>query len=330
MRYVIAVDGGQSSTLALVATDDGRILGYGRGGASNHIHEPGGIERLTKALHDSIGGALQDANLRADVIDAACLGLSGGPLIALEIGRWLLPAAQITVHKDLVTAWAGAGLGQPGVIIIAGTGAAAYGRLADEREVRAGGWGYLMGDEGSAYDIGIAALKAAACASDGRGPLTALSERIPAHLAVDNLRAVHGLIYSEQISRPQIAGLAAVVGQAAHDGDGVARSLLAQAGEHLGRAAAAVIEALDMAEDGLPVYVTGGVFAAGDYVLGPLRVVVESVSPASTVSAARYPQVVGALLLALAALDIEPQTGVLQQIESTLPHDALDKHAKRE
>jgi hypothetical protein len=110
--------------------------------------------------------------------------MTGVSALASEIAQAMLPQAQVLVHHDSITALAGASVGQPGVIVIAGTGAVAYGQLADGRSFRSGGWGYLMGDEGSGYDLGIGALRAITQASDGRGTSTCLIEMIPQYFAL--------------------------------------------------------------------------------------------------------------------------------------------------
>ncbi len=324
---IVAVDGGQSSTLALVATSSGQILGTGWGGPSNHIHEPGGVERLQSALHESISSALQSAGQMADRVDYVCLGMSGVTPLAGEIVQALVPSAQLLVHHDAVTALAGASIGQSGVIVIAGTGAVAYGQLADGRSARSGGWGYIMGDEGSGYDIGCGALRAATQASDGRGRSTLLIERIPQHFGVTDLRAVHRGIYSYQITRPQIASLASLVAIGARDGDAVAQELLHMAGQHLATAALAVIEKLEMLESGMAVYTTGGVFGAGEFVLAPFREALHSRSPASTVRDAAFSPIIGALLLALKAAGTALDDEVLRTIRGSAPEAAISKQA---
>src|SRR5258706_8049587 len=208
---VVAVDGGQSSTLALVATTAGQILGAGSAGPSNHFHEPGGPERLEGALRQSITGALQSADATTDQVKYVCLGMTGSKDQARQITEQILPSAAVQSHWDMVTALAGASLTRPGVVVIAGTGSIAYGRREDGRDARAGGWGYLMGDEGSGYAIGRAALQAAAHAADGRGASTRLLEAIPAYFKVHTFDDVRNTIYGATVTRPQIAGLAAVV-----------------------------------------------------------------------------------------------------------------------
>ena len=327
-EFVLAVDGGASSTLALVAKLDGRILGSGLAGPSNHVYEAGGMERLTSALHGSIRSALAAAEVPAEAIVSACLGMTGGALEAVPIAQALLPAATLHSHHDTVTALAGASCARPGVVVIAGTGSIAYGRLDDGREARAGGWGYLMGDEGSGYDIGRHALRAVTQASDGRGPATRLSKTILAHYGLADLWAVHRAIYTGAIDRPALAGLTAIVAEAAGAGDGVALDLLAAAGRDLARAALAVIQALDQTAAGLAVYVTGGVFRAEELVLASFRKTLHARSPGSRIEAAAFSPVVGGLLLALQAAGRDIDDPLLAAIRATLPGAALAKQER--
>jgi N-acetylglucosamine kinase-like BadF-type ATPase len=233
------------------------------------------------------------------------------------------------VYQDVVTALAGASVAQPGVIVIAGTGSVAYGKLADGRSALAGGWGYIMGDEGSAYQIGLAALGAACRASDKRGPATTLLEHIPARLERSTLREVHKGIYSHAIMRPQIAGLAAVVGAAARDdNDTIAQAILTRAGRDLADAAIAVIEALNMVDTGMSVYTTGGVFHAGEFVLAPFRerIAARSSASASAVHEAAYSPVIGALFLAIQSAGTTLTDDVTQAIRDSAPKAAISKH----
>ncbi len=125
-RLILAVDGGQSSTLSMVATSDGTILGTGLAGPSNHVHQPGGLARLDNALRQSISAALQAAGCTADDVSHACLGMTGAVVETSTIVPQILPGAHIRVHHDMVTALAGASLAQSGVVVIAGTGSIGY------------------------------------------------------------------------------------------------------------------------------------------------------------------------------------------------------------
>jgi N-acetylglucosamine kinase-like BadF-type ATPase len=160
MRLILGVDGGQTSTAALLATSEGEIVGVGAGGEANHIHEPGGMERMERSLRDAVSGAFAHAGISPLAVESACFGMTGGAEHVPPVAAKFLAARTLTAYHDVVTALAGASLAQAGVVVIAGTGAIAYGRADDGREAKADGWGYLMGDAGSAYDIGFQALPA--------------------------------------------------------------------------------------------------------------------------------------------------------------------------
>ena len=324
-NLVVAVDGGQSSTLALVATRAGHIVGVGLGGPANHIHEPGARQRLATALEAAITAALRVAQADPSDVHRTCLGLSGGAKIAAELAQPLLPHSTIRVEHDFVTALAGASLAQPGIIVIAGTGSVAYGQNGAGESARAGGWGYIMGDEGSAYDIGRAALQAVCRASDGRGPETQLGELITEQFGTSSLAIIHQQIYSGEWTRPQIAALARAVAVAAKSGDGVAQQLIANAGKELALAAIAVAQRLNF--DDAIVYGTGGVFRAGEMLRKSFLQELLSQPRASklTFEIAQFGPIVGSLLLALqdGSGAVEPQ--VIDAMRQTMPPEAVNK-----
>ena len=323
MPLVIAVDGGQSSTLALVASTDGRIRGEGSAGASNHFHEPGGPERLYAALDQSINGALHSANASQRDVVAVCLGMTGADAEAAKIVKEMFQAAQVEAFHDTVTAWAGASLGEPGVVVIGGTGSVAYGQTANGGSARAGGWGYLLGDEGSAYDIGCAALKAMCYEADGRGPTTRLSSQILAHLKLSDIMALRHAVYAGAVTRPQIAGLASLVGTAARTGDPVANALLQSAGQQLALIALAVMDKLG--DFTLPIFTTGGVFRAGKPLLSAFESTIHSRSPQATIYPAAFSPVVGALFLAFKGAGVTIDDPLVEKVRESLPPGAISK-----
>jgi N-acetylglucosamine kinase-like BadF-type ATPase len=325
---VLGVDGGQSSTLAMIAAPNGEILGTGLAGPANHIHEPGGRQRLEKALSQAVTLAIQDADCDAAQVRYACLGMTGGAEFARQIVSRRLPNAQVVAYDDMVTALAGGSIAQAGMVVVAGTGSVAYGRLDDGREARAGGWGYLIGDEGSAYDLGRRALQAASRAVDGRGQPTALVQAIPPYFQRSTFADVRDVVYTPAVTRSRIAGLARVVTEGAQQGDAVCVSLLAGAGQALAQMALAVIGRLEQTETGMNVYLSGGVFQAADLVIGPLQETLQASSPASRVQKARYSPAVGALFLALESAGISLDDDVLKRLEASMPNVALSKETE--
>jgi len=228
----------------------------------------------------------------------------------------------VTVHHliaepDMITAHAGAFGGGPGVIVIAGTGSIAYGKDAAGQQARAGGWGYAMGDEGSGYDLGRQALVAAARMEDGRGPKTSLRAALLNHLQLNSLWEVRTALYGETIRRPQMAGLAPLVFQACQQGDEAALRIVDQAAGDLAQLAAAVLGRLRWEEPPLLAPV-GGVFQAGESIMDPFQTKLQGHYPGARVVPARYPPVIGALLLAYRAGQVRIEAGQLESVKQKI------------
>ena len=223
----LGADGGQTRSIAVLADREGRMLGIGRSGACNHFDEPGGDARFRSALKEIIDGAFADAgrSMKESLV-AACLGLTGAWDHAPAVVRALLPVERLIAVEDTVTAQAGAFAGEAGIVVISGTGSVAYGRDEAGNSARVGGWGHLMGDEGSAHDIGQQALRAAAQAFDGRGPDTLLLDRIPEYFGLLDLQAVQEALYTGRLSRVDVARLAKVTAGAASEQDTVACAVI--------------------------------------------------------------------------------------------------------
>lgn len=322
---ILGVDGGQSSTIAVLVNTDGTVLGVGQGGPSNHIHEPGGIERMSRALREAVFSALQVADAEPIQISSACFGMTGGVEYVPEIAQAFLPVSRVVAYHDVHTALIGASRNNAGVIVISGTGAIAYGRTPDGRESRADGMGYLMGDEGSAYWIGLQALRAVARAQDGRGASTYLQEDLLLALNLPDFSHLHQALYSQTITRPAIATLARQVYCTAKAGDSIAQEILVQAGRCLAWSAATVLRRLESTTP-LNVYTSGGVFRAGGWVLDTFSKELHEVFSQQQIRPPAYPQVVGAILGAYQqAYNELPPLHFFAQLEKTMPVGLLDK-----
>lgn len=321
---LVAVDGGQTATKALVARLDGEVLAAGRGGPSDHFHGPDGVERNRRAIHGAVQAALDAAGAAPGEVAAIGLGLTGAPTggnqdpVITQIVREILPTAAFSVVADYVTNLAGAARGGPGVVLIAGGGAISYGVTAAGRTALAGGFGYLLGDEGSAFDIGLRAIAAACRAEDRRGQQTSLHCLVCQHFDIPTMRAITRVVYRAGFPREQISLLAPAVSTAAQDGDGVARGILAAAGEELATTALGVIRQLFQDGDHVDVYLTGGVFNAGELLLAPFREVLHGGWPSAEAKAPEFPPVVGGLILAAHAAGQETDAQWFAQVRATL------------
>jgi N-acetylglucosamine kinase-like BadF-type ATPase len=242
MGYFLGVDGGQSSTKSIIGDSSGAILGQGVSGPCNHVKSGDGRTKFVNALVSSVGQALEQAGLpiHQRQFDAACLGFSGGPADKESIVRELIWAYHLTVTTDAHAALYGATSASPGIIVISGTGSIALGRNDQLRTARAGGWGYIFGDEGSAFDIARQALRAILRHQEGWGPPTALtSTLLEATQTADANQLMHAF-YTDEYPRSRVATFARLVDHVASHGDPVATQILNQAARDLHTFVAAV------------------------------------------------------------------------------------------
>ncbi len=264
-EFLLGIDGGGSKTVALLANADLHILGRGIAGPSNY--QGIGADAACAALDAAIAAAFADAHLAPQPVVALCLGLAGmdrpedRELFAGWAGR-ALPRARVTFVNDAELVLAAGTPAGWGVALICGTGSIAIGRDAAGRRVRAGGWGYLLGDEGSGYAIGLAALRAIMRAEDGRGPRTALTQAILAQWELPAPAALIPKVYREQLRPGEIATLAALVDAAAASGDEAAIEILSEAGLELALATGAVIRRLALPSPA-PCALAGSVIVKG-------------------------------------------------------------------
>ncbi|MFB3829014.1 MAG: N-acetylglucosamine kinase [Bryobacteraceae bacterium] len=262
MRLFLGVDGGQSSTTALIGAEDGRVLGAGSGGPCNHAGAEEGRGKLARAVADSVGEACARARLDPAAVEfeAACFGMSGGPEDKGEILAAILRARKVIVTNDAVIALSGAAAGAPGIITIAGTGSIAFGRNAQGRTMRAGGWGYIYGDEGGGFDIARQALRAALRFEEGWGPETALRGAFLEAVGTKDANGILHLFYTPEWPRSRVARLAPLVDRLAEAGDTAAREVLERAAAELAGLAAAVRRELWKPGEPVRVAYIGGVF----------------------------------------------------------------------
>ena len=321
-RVAIGIDGGGTSTRAVIVGTDGAQLGSGSGGPSNY--QAVGIERCHQSILEAIESAWKDSALPRRPADSIFLGMAG---VVSEFDRGVIrdivsriePDAIVEVDHDLRPALAsGVGSGE-GIVLIAGTGSSCYGRNADGKSWRSGGWGHLLDDNGGGYRLGLDGLVAVVRAADGRAPATSLASTLPAALGIDAiddiLHAVH-----HRSSRSDIAALAPLVLHAAEQGDTVATSIVEQGAHELALMVRAVDAALQWESRPVAVVCSGSLFRNAYY-----RKVVES-EVARQVDGVRLiePEITPAMAGARLALE------VLNRAQSIYHKDTKDTKEHKE
>jgi N-acetylglucosamine kinase-like BadF-type ATPase len=259
MRIYLGIDGGQSSTTAVVGDETGRVLGEGHAGPCNHVAEPERRGRFFAAIGDSVREAARQAGV-AEQFAAVCAGFSGGAADKDALTRELIRAEHYLITNDAHVALTGATGGGPGIIVIAGTGSIAYGRNGAGESVRAGGWGYVFGDEGGAFDLVRQGLRAALREGEGWGQHTSLRNALMEATGVESMNELLHRFYSPDYPRERVAQLAPLVEQAAIAGDAVALAILDNAAQALSVLAAAVRRQLFPEANPPTIHYIGGVF----------------------------------------------------------------------
>lgn len=296
--FLLGLDGGGTQTRAIAADLTGNISGSGTSGACNlaAVSPP---EALTNALA-AADMALKKAGAARAQIVSVYAGVAGWSYAdrRTQFTQGLqaaFPNAQVAVEPDYAIALAGATGGGPGVIVIAGTGSAAYGENAAGETHRTGAYGYLIDDSGSGYGVGRGALAAALAAADGTGPATMLTERVLSALGLASLAEIVPGVYGGGISRVQVAGLSRVVAAAAADGDPVSRALLMRAGGTLALLVQGVTHRLfTNTPEPFPVVQIGGLWSAGDALTDVFARSLRRFAPSAVIIAPQHSPVEGA------------------------------------
>jgi N-acetylglucosamine kinase-like BadF-type ATPase len=297
----LGIDGGGTKTMAVLLDERCHEIARVLSGSSN-VHSVG-LAATETSLREAIRQILIAGGVKAVDVTAVGLGLAGAARpedrqVVRELLARIAPFRNVIVTHDAEAALVGSIGRRQGALLIAGTGAMAYGVNARGESRRADGWGYRLGDEGSAHWIGLEGLRALVRAHDGRGPGTALADRLLSHLDLPNTDALVTRIYASDVGVPQVAALAPLVSEAARVGDPVAQGILREAGQRLGETLCAVVCGLGMSDQTFEVVLLGGVLRARDLVWQTVVAALSEVAPQASVVEPRHDAAVGAALLA--------------------------------
>jgi N-acetylglucosamine kinase-like BadF-type ATPase len=252
---VVGMDAGGTKTRAFAVTRAGEIVGRGAGGGANLLSSPDPQGSIAAALREALAGRIPDA------VVLSCAGgereadrTKGRAILASLLG----PEVAVEVTHDAKAALYAGNAAGCGVVLISGTGSIAYGRNDQGSEARCGGWGYLVGDEGSAVWIGQEGLRAATYDHDGRGSPTTISRHLFEDLGVTDFNGVLPLLYGRPHPSPAILAATRAVARAFAESDGIAVNIVQRGARLLAGMAATVAHELLL--EGGPVYLAGGAF----------------------------------------------------------------------
>jgi N-acetylglucosamine kinase-like BadF-type ATPase len=265
--WIISVDGGGTSTEVVLADIHGTPVGEGHSGPSNA--KAVGVEAAMKSLDDGIKAAFESAGLAPEPVAVASLGLAGFDRDEDReiLSKWADGGSVVQIGKLILTndgqlvLAAGTSEGW-GVGIIGGTGSIAVGKSPSGEFARAGGWGHLIGDEGSAYKLVMDTLRFIAKSVDGRMPREAtsqiLNQKVMHALGLtDDPNGIVSVIYQPEYDRARLASLAPSVIEAIRAEPRLIPVLLKPAGIELAEAALSVARKLQIPAGKLPVGLAG-------------------------------------------------------------------------
>jgi N-acetylglucosamine kinase-like BadF-type ATPase len=300
--HVLGIDVGGSKTVCLLADDDERVIAEGREEGANL--QGAGELALEKVLHSVMDRTLEGTGI---VPAAICLGIAGVDRATDEgvvrsiMGRIGFKARIIIVNDALIALQAGV-RDEPGIVIVSGTGSIAYGRNERGEASRAGGWGYVLGDEGSGYWIGRLALRAVVRHADGRGRTTSLTPRLLSHFGATRANELIHRVYHEDLSPRAIAAVAKYVQLARDEGDIAATGILNRAADELMTAATAVMTQLELTDRKFTFVLSGGMFHAVPWLCDQMQLLLPALARQSTVARLNEEPALGAVRLAVAEL----------------------------
>jgi N-acetylglucosamine kinase-like BadF-type ATPase len=299
MIHVLGIDAGGTKTVCHLADEKGTLVSEARAAGANL--QAAGELQVEKVLHDVMDEAIGDR----DIVPAAiCLGIAGvdrpdDATVVRGIMRRIGFKARVVVVNDALVALEAGVPGAPGVVIISGTGSIAYGRNAAAEAARAGGWGYVLGDEGSGYWIGRAALRAVLRESDHRGPKTALTPLLLRHFGVSQAQNLLHEVYHSNLKPSAIGQLAQCVQQAFTEGDEAAIGILRSAADELEGSGISVARRLGMIGEAFTFILSGGIFRAVPWLQDELQRRLPVACPRSHASLLEQEPASGAVALAL-------------------------------
>ncbi|GBE91804.1 N-acetylglucosamine kinase [Nostoc cycadae] len=318
MSYVLGIDGGGSKTVCILMDDSRQVLGHAEAGASNY--QSIGVEAALKSIHSAINAAANEALKFTNIIkiSAICLGLAGiGRSGDIEVVKnmvqelqnsqflpitWDLQPANIVICHDALIALVG-GVGHDvGIVVAAGTGSITFGRNQQGETKRVGGWGYILGDEGSAYKIAVAGMQAALKSYDGREIQTSLVQDFKQHLGFQSIEELIEVIYRRGWGVKEIASLAPIVDLAAASGDKLANSVIDDAVKELVKATSTVINTIFSPDSAFEIVTTGSVWQGKSQIHERFTTAIVNQFPHVKVMFPRYEPAYGAGLLALQSL----------------------------
>ncbi|GGA66696.1 N-acetylglucosamine kinase [Ornithinibacillus halotolerans] len=307
MNYVIGIDGGGTKTQVVLVDLNGKVLLNTTYGSTN----PNAVTK--QELNDTFQAIFQEMEENIpgslEMVSSIFAGVSGAgskasaSLLTEIIAPFFSLNTKITVVPDSINALYSGTFGMPGIVQISGTGSITYGINERQEQGRVGGWGYLLGDEGSGYDVGKHGIQAVLKFLDGRGPETMLKNMLFKLYTISSGRELIDKIYYSDNPRLEISRISKLVFQAFEKEDTVAMTILRQVAHDIAQSIMTLDQKLFNKTEKVTVVLCGGLFSNPTILPVLLRDALINYPKRMSLIIPEFPPVVGSVVGAYLAID---------------------------
>ncbi|WP_372997803.1 N-acetylglucosamine kinase [Lutispora sp.] len=298
MKIYIGIDGGGTNLKALIGDEKKRVIGAIKCGPANYYSI--GVDRVKESFNNLLHYCKNEYKITYENIKCICMGCAGinnkrDEMIYKNIMNELGYCNKLLIYNDAYVALVGANRKIEGAVLLSGTGSIAYGISKDGTHVHVGGWGHIIGDEGSGYSIARDALNAVARSIDGIIPNTSLTIAIMDKLCINSLEELMAYIYDPKTQKHHIAELAPIVLKMANS-DNIANDIVKNAAHNLCNMVYALSKKMNL--DRFPLALSGSILTKSEVIRNIIIAELKHSTPEIHVTMGDREPDYGALLLA--------------------------------
>ncbi|BBH21928.1 acyl-CoA reductase [Paenibacillus baekrokdamisoli] len=312
----LGIDGGGTHSTAIAVDLEGNVLAKVIGESINYYSL--GMKRARHHLiqiMDQILEKVKIESFESVYIGNSALSQEATAAMIDEFTSGIIKSGSVYMHSDSYIALIAMTIGKPGILIISGTGSMGIAKGLTDELLNIGGWGYLLGDYGSAYHIALQGIQAAVAAEEGMSKATMLKEALKRYFAALDMRDLIDKFYNPPLDRHIIAGFASEVAKCAEQSDEVALKLVKQAAHDLANHALELEKRLNI--QGVPIGASGSVFTKNNYIFDEFKGLLEQNCPFSAVRLIDFPPEFGAIFACFHENKILLEPSIQQRMKLT-------------
>lgn len=296
MKYYLGIDGGGTKTVAIVCDENGTLVSRYVGKSINYNSV--GTAEARKNLKETVDGVL-DGNkitLSSAFIGMPALSERADEKFTRELCGGIIDCPKIAMDSDVYIGLEAMKCDGAATMVVSGTGSMAVGRLSDGTIIHTGGWGYILGDEGSGYALGLDAVKAAICGAEGSADETSLTQKVLEHFNITDIDSLIDIFYDPPISNSEVAKVAPVLFDCAAGGDEVANEIITRHAHLLADTVSALLKRMPC---GTPLGMWGGILVNCGSFREQFVSLIKERFPETQVEIIKYPPEYGAVFAAM-------------------------------